>query len=285
MTALLGPRMTDNDVKPPKSTGARSNFPAGGSESAGKGLRPPVGRGSILVKIKRLTKHLLGDMNIGRLEYLLTPELRRDLGGAFNGQDNRKRIFSDLINRVPFKAIVETGTYRGATSAFLCQSGLPVYTVEINPRFFAFAALRLRRHRKRIQMHQGDSPGFLRELAKADGCPKSNVFFYLDAHWREHLPLRDELEIIFNSWSNSVVMVDDFQVPGADYGYDDYGPDRVLNISYLKPLSHLGIHCFFPSLDPKFETGMKRGCVVLCRDEGLKNALSKIDTLTPCDKR
>ena len=54
-------------------------------------------------------------------------------------------------------------------------------------------------------------------------------------------PLRDELEIIFNSWSNSVVMVDDFQVPGTEYGYDDYGPGRVLNITYLEPLRHLGI--------------------------------------------
>jgi hypothetical protein len=110
----------------------------------------------------------------------------------------------------------------------------------------------------------------LRELAKADGCPKSNVFFYLDAHWREHLPLKDELEIISNSWNNSVVMVDDFQVPGTEYGYDDYGPGRVLNITYLEPLGHLGICCFFPSLDPQLETGMKRGCVVLCRDEGLQ---------------
>jgi hypothetical protein len=237
------------------------------------------------VKIKRLTKHLLGEANIGRLEYLLKPELREHLGGAFNGQDNRKRIFSDLINRVPFKAIVETGTYRGSTSAFLCQFSLPVYTVEINPRCFAFAALRLRQHRKLIHMHEGDSPSFLRELAKADGCPKSNVFFYLDAHWREHLPLKDELEIIFTSWSNSVVMVDDFQVPGTEYGYDDYGPGRVLNITYLDPLRHLGIWCFFPSLDPQLETGMKRGCVVLCRDEGLKNALGEIDTLTPWDKK
>src|SRR5438128_3297691 len=157
------------------------------------------------MKIKKLAKHLLGGKNIGRMEYLRNPELRRDLGGAFNGQDNRKRIFSDLINRVPFKAIVETGTYRGATSEFLCQSGLPAYTVETNPRFFGFAPLRLRRHRKLIHMHEWESPRFLRELAKADGFPKSNVFFYLDAHGREHLPLKDELEIIFNTWSNSVV--------------------------------------------------------------------------------
>lgn len=236
------------------------------------------------MKMKRLIKRLLGEANIGRLEYLRKPELRGDLGGAFNGQDNRKRIFSDLFNRIPFKAIVETGTYRGATSAFLCQSGLPVYTVEISARFFAFATLRLRRHRKLIHMHEGDSPRFLRKLAKADGFPKSNVFFYLDAHWREHLPLKDELEIIFNSWTNSVVMVDDFEVPGANYGYDDYGPDRVLNIRYLEPLRYLGIWCFFPSLDPQFETGMKRGCVVLCRESHLKTVLSGIETLTPENK-
>ena len=232
------------------------------------------------MKIRRLANHLLGERNMGRLEYLLKPELRDDLGGAFNGQDNRKRIVSDLFSRVSFNAIVETGTYGGATSAFLCQFGLPVYTVEINPRFFAFAALRLRQHRKLIHMHEGDSPSFLRELAKADECPKSNVFFYLDAHWREHLPLKDELEIIFSNWSNSVVMVDDFQVPGTEYGYDDYGPGRALNITYLEPLKHLQTWRFFPSLDPQLETGLKRGCVVLCRDEALKDALAGIEILS-----
>jgi predicted O-methyltransferase YrrM len=233
------------------------------------------------MKIKRLIKDLLGERNVGRLEYLLKPELRGDLGGAFNGQDNRKRILSTLINRVPFKAIVETGTYRGATSAFLCQFGLPIYTVEINPRFFAFAALRLRQHRALIHMYEGDSPGFLRELAKNDKCPKSDVFFYLDAHCEEYLPLRDELEIIFNNWSNSVVMVDDFEVPGSEYCYDDYGPGQVLNMTYLEPLRHLETSCFFPLLDPQFETGRKRGCVVLCRENSVKSVLSGIETLTP----
>ena len=103
----------------------------------------------------------------------------------------------------------------------------------------------------------------MRGLANNEQFPKSKVFFYLDAHWGEHLPLKEEIEVIFTNWNAPVVMVDDFQVPGTDYGYDDYGPGKVLNMSYLEPIQHLQLHAFFPAAEAKQETGAKRGCVVL----------------------
>jgi hypothetical protein len=235
--------------------------------------------------IKAGAAKLLGEKNVGYLDYLLKPNLKESWEGPFNGQNCRQRIFADLMNRVAFKAIVETGTFRGTTTEFLATFGLPVYTVELNARFYAYSALRLFRQRHNIHRYQGDSPTFLRDLANNEQFPKSKVFFYLDAHWGEDLPLRDELEIIFTTWNGAVVMVDDFQVPGTDYGYDDYGAGKVLNMSYLEPIQHLRIHAFFPAAEAKQETGAKRGCVVLCRDEALKNALSEIEMLTPWDKR
>ena len=63
------------------------------------------------------------------------------------------------------------------------------------------------------------------------GCQRRllevETFFFLDAHGREHLPLREELEIILTHWREAIVMIDDFEVPGTDYGYDDYGPGKV----------------------------------------------------------
>ena len=59
------------------------------------------------------------------------------------------------------------------------------------------------------------------------------LFFYLDAHWNEDLPLAEELDTIFCRSSNPVVMIEDFQVPDdPDYGYDDYGPRKSLNPEY-----------------------------------------------------
>jgi hypothetical protein len=240
---------------------------------------------SAISHIKVCAAKLLGEKNVGYLDYFLSPNLKESWEGPFNGQHCRQRIFSDLVARVAFNAIVETGTFRGSTTGFLATFGLPVYTVEVNARFYAYSALRLFRRRHTIHRYQGDSATFLRGLANNEQFPKSNVLFYLDAHWGEHLPLREEIEVIFTNWNSTVVMVDDFQVPGTDYGYDDYGPGKVLNMSYLEPIQYLQLHAFFPVAEAKQETGAKRGSVVLCRDEALKDALSEIDTLTPWDKR
>ena len=45
--------------------------------------------------------------------------------------------------------------------------------------------------------------------------------------------LREELEIIFSTWSRPIVMIDDFAVPESAYGYDDYGPGKTLDLSYI----------------------------------------------------
>jgi len=60
-------------------------------------------------------------------------------------------------------------------------------------------------------------------------------------------------------------MIDDFEVPGTAYGFDDYGPGLVLNLEYLEPLRHLNFVTFFPAAGPDHDTGARRGCVVLSR--------------------
>lgn len=105
-------------------------------------------------------------------------------------------------------------------------------------------------------------------LCKDTAVPKEDVFFYLDAHWKDDLPLREELEIIFSHWARPIVMIDDFQVPDSDYSFDDYGPGKTLNLDYLGPvISAHNIAVFFPAVAASEETGVKRGCVVLCQQE------------------
>lgn len=228
----------------------------------------------------KLVLRVLGPANVGRLEYWLQPKLKHGLGGAFNGQERRHEIFRELLAALPFEAIVETGTNRGTTAFFFAEkSSLPIYTVEANPRYYAFAALHLSLKRDRVHLRCSDSREFLRELAADPRMSKTNVFFYLDAHWEDDLPLREELTLIFEHWKNAVVMVDDFQVPGTDYGFDDYGPAGVLALEYLEPLSHLRLEVFFPSAPPELETGSKRGCVVLCREKGVIQTLDTLVTL------
>ena len=224
---------------------------------------------------------LLGASNLGRLDYVFKPWLRKSWGGPFNGQRFRQRIFLSLIGKAGCEAVVETGTFMGTTTLFVACAGLPVYSVESDPRCHAYSALRLSRHKDRIHLYEGDSCVFLRSLSRDVAFPKGRVFFYLDAHSYGNLPLREELEIIFGAWSEPVVMIDDFQVPGTDYGYDDYGPGQVLNLAYLDPLRHLQLAPFFPAVGPEGETGSRRGCVVLGKGSEMERLLSGIDSLRP----
>ncbi len=228
-----------------------------------------------MLKIKTLIKKSLGEKNLGRLDYILRRDLSSQLGGAFNGQEYRKKMFDEIMSKISFKAIVETGTFRGDTTLFLAQRGLPVYTVEADSRNYGYASLRLLSKRN-IFIHNGDSREFLLNLSKNTEMVKADTFFYLDAHWEDDLPLRDELGIIFKHWDKAVVMVDDFEVPGTNYGFDDYGEGKVLNMEYLSTLSDLNLSVFFPVVNVEKETGKKRGCVILCANEELINQLKTI---------
>jgi protein-L-isoaspartate O-methyltransferase len=66
---------------------------------------------------------------------------------ALNGQIRRRAAFEAIITATRPEEIVETGTYRGATTAFLSQRfGLPVYSVERNRYFYLYSKLRLLSH-------------------------------------------------------------------------------------------------------------------------------------------
>ena len=130
--------------------------------------------------------------------------------------------------------MVETGTYRAATTLFLSNvSGLPVQSAETQRRFHHHARVRCAEHTS-ITVHHRDSRDLLRELAARPGDP--TMFFYLDAHWADDVPRYEELEIINTRWPRAVVMIDDFQVPDdPGYQYTEYH-GVPLNLGYLPPL-------------------------------------------------
>ncbi|GAT11590.1 uncharacterized protein RMCN_4723 [Mycolicibacterium novocastrense] len=219
-----------------------------------------------------------GPAVLGRLEYRMR-SARSDLGEPLNGQSGRLDLCRQILAEFPPAAIVETGTFIGNTTKFFADFGVPVYTAEKKPRYHAFAEERFRSDRDRVHVVLGDSRALLRQLAEDPSFPKDDVFFYLDAHWYSDLPLAEEIEMIFGSWRRSVIMIDDFAVPGDSYSYDDYGPGAVLNDEYLDTLGRSDMLRFYPSLPAAQETGAKRGCVVLCGDPDTGLRLSKLPGL------
>jgi len=231
-------------------------------------------------RAKKAILRILGAKNIGRLEYYFRSQLKSSYGGPFNGQAHRQKIFNDILRALPFEAIIETGTCRGTTTEFMSRSGLPIYSVDNDPRLFEFASLRFRKN-KNIRLFYGDSRSVLKQLAIDVQVPKQNIFFYLDAHpfnLRDDLPLREEVTFIFDSWKNSVVMIDDFQVPGTDYFFCDYGPGKRFDLEYLAPVTAT-LSLFFPSVGTDVETGGKSGCVIICRESKVRAKLLNLTSI------
>jgi hypothetical protein len=92
--------------------------------------------------------------------------------------------------------------------------------------------------------------------------------------------LRDEILLIHGGWSDWVMMIDDFEVPGDHgYGYDDYGSEGRLNLSYL-PLDRMrDTSIFFPAAPSKTETGYRRGCVILSSGKLVTDRLISLSRL------
>ncbi len=193
----------------------------------------------------------------------LRPSLRAGWGGPLNGQVQRQRIARELFAATPFDLVVETGAFRGNSTEFFAQlSGLPVITIEHNPRYAEYARRRCVYY-PGVQVLIGDSREHLRSVAPTgEGAP---VFYYLDAHWGPDLPLREELATIRDAGRPAVVMIDDFQVPDdAGYNYDDYGPGARLAPELLDGLGLDSWLWLVPGARASEESGRNpRGCVVL----------------------
>jgi hypothetical protein len=212
----------------------------------------------------------------GRVDYHLSPGLRAGWGGPFNGQAFRTEQFDAIVRVLRPVCLVETGTYLGRTTEYLATVGVPVFTFESDAHHHAFSAARFR-GRPEVTLRRCDSrTGIAALLADGriggDGC----VFFYLDAHWHEDLPLADELALIVGGCHRPVIMIDDFQVPhDPGYGYDDYGPGQALTPAYVAPLvSATGLRMLYPAAPAAEETGARRGSVVLCTPEAADPLLS-----------
>jgi predicted O-methyltransferase YrrM len=233
--------------------------------------------------MKVLIKKLLGERILGVMDFIRFPKLHAPWGGPFNGQQFRQYLFRGIVEVFKPAAIIETGTFLGTTTEFLANTQLPVFSIEENPRNYGFARARLWR-RKNVRLLCGDSRQMLRALLVGPlrDLSHSNLFFYLDAHWNNDLPLLEELEAIYSQCSSAVVMIDDFEVSGEPgYRYDDYGAGKVLTLKTIKSIiGKYQLTVTYPSASAAEEGGARRGCVVLFQDAVQGKAISGLRTVS-----
>jgi len=188
-------------------------------------------------------------------------------GGAFNGQARRQTLFDQLLRELKIVTIVETGTFRGTSTAYMAKTGLPVFSCELRPRYFHYSSLRLA-NIPNVRLERADSRRFLRELFDENLLPPGPALFYLDAHWEHDLPLWEEVDQIFSRHPSPVIMADDFRVPtDSGFAYDNYGKGRCLSVSDLHQAVTARPSMFFPNYASAHETGARRGCVVLAQGD------------------
>lgn len=230
-------------------------------------------------ELKKFIQKSLNVRAVGVFDYLFFfKKYANRYGTAFNGQQLRQSTFLDLNKKIKIDNIIETGTYRGTTTKFFqANTNINIYTCEISSRYHQFSRMRFRNLPK-IILKKGNSVDFLKEVSKNPEITNSICFFYLDAHWEEHLPLFEELSVILSNWKSPIVMIDDFKVPNdPGYSYDDYGEGNVLDLNYLSKLPHK-INYFFP-INSSSEGGRKRGSVVLTNNENLAQKIRDIPSL------
>lgn len=140
-------------------------------------------------------------------------------GDEFIGQEIAK-----LVEQFGVNQIIETGTYRGATTKRLAEYA-PVHTVEIDEQNFRFASHDFKNRKgkrlKKITAEHGNSVKALTNLLPT--VKDKSILCFLDAHWLDYCPLKDELKVISENGIKPVIVIHDWKVPGRpDLGYDSY---------------------------------------------------------------
>lgn len=205
---------------------------------------------------------------------------RDQWGGPFNNQARRQQIFRDLHHALSFDRIIETGTLRGTTTDFFSrETRARVYSVEIVPVHHYYARYRLLLS-WRVHLQCGDSLSYLRQLSGRRQLAGA-TFFYLDAHTGDAIPLRDEVDFIFEHAESPVIMIDDFQVPDdPGYGFNQRTHDN-LDLTYLRLSESPDRMAFFPRARAVEESGARRGCVVLARSGVVADRIGRVPSLRP----
>jgi hypothetical protein len=199
-------------------------------------------------------------------------------GFAMNGQTARLEAVREIIYHCQIKRIVETGTFRGTTTEWFSEFGIPVISIEAHAPSYEFSKRRLAQFSNVLVKHANSVDALkaiLPEFTKS-----GPVFIYLDAHWDAQLPLREELRLIDSNLQHFVILIDDFEVPGdSGYTFDNYGIGKALTEGYLRTCAADHLVKYYPSIPSHNETGGRRGWIVLTRSSEMSEYLDKIPLL------
>lgn len=133
------------------------------------------------------------------------------MGIIRSGIYEKVTLFLKQISEI--NEFVETGTYYGTTTEWASNHFGHVSTIELSEELYNKTLTKLC-DKKNITFYQGDSRNHLQYIINTIGQP---AIFWLDAHWSggetagedDQCPLIQELNIIYTSPYDHIVMIDD----------------------------------------------------------------------------
>jgi len=134
-------------------------------------------------------------------------------------------LAKELIIRFNINRFIETGIWKGDTmtivDGWFKELKMDYFMFEIDSsEEYCKNAVKL--GNPNILVLQGSSDMALRQLMWRWILPWDRVMIYLDAHWEEYWPLRDELKQVLDLKNKPIILIDDYKTPGRAYGYDTY---------------------------------------------------------------
>jgi len=150
----------------------------------------------------------------------------------FNSDPAIETLVKKLHADFDFERFIETGTFMGFTTKWLADTfpDKEIHTVESQKVTYTKAQTLLE-NCSNVTSYLGNSPVVLRDILQT----KKKTFFYLDAHWADAWPLREEIEEIATSCKdNCCIMIDDFKVPNRAFQFDTY-KNQPLDLDYVLP--------------------------------------------------
>ncbi len=191
-----------------------------------------------------------------------------------NGQKNRLRTIYLLSQILRPTHAIETGTYVGTTTQYLTSMVTnKTYSIEMNRKYLEIAKNRLGKEIESgsLDLILGSSNIEMRNVLMQLDPNEHRVLAYLDAHWLDYVPLKNEIQSLLEWGGSFIAIVDDFMIPSdTGYGYDQYLNYRI-DISMI-PQSDK-ISTWIPSELSISESGARRGTAYLIHAE-LKSSVN-----------
>ncbi|WP_128433745.1 hypothetical protein [Streptomyces cyaneus] len=185
-----------------------------------------------------------------------------DGGGPFGFDITTALQIDFLMTSYGCDGIVETGCFLGDTTTYLARQypDVPIRTCDVSEEYASFTRRRLAGHTG-VRVLTGSSDELMPQLLKGLSRP----LVYLDAHWYEHWPIREEMTLI----GTGIVAIDDFDIGHPRFSFDEYDGIRLDAglVAQVLP-EHDELFVGDPEADypfPCLQTGRRSGTAYLVR--------------------